>query len=220
MKMSACDLAANLVNDGAGPSAYVEDVMEPDPPRKSEPSEVERFSKIEATMRRVKRALYWGSSRDTADFVQGLLEKWIRTDTYAEMMRKPVDELNIYRSARSFVIDHLRKRDALKRSARTVSVEDTLLPSEEDFREMVLEAETLAFVRQEVANLERGVVREQTRKLLKDSDHTAKVLRKTMDGMTNSDIAKQLGIATGTVSKRLQEGSAYLAASLMFASNG
>jgi DNA-directed RNA polymerase specialized sigma24 family protein len=219
MKIGSCNIAANLVNGSPWPSAYVEVVMDPDPPRKPEPSQ-ERFSKIEATMRRVKRALYWGSSRDTADFVQGLLEKWIRTETYAEMMGKPIDELNIYRSARSFVIDHLRKRDALKRSAHTVPVEDSLLPSDEDFREMVLEAETLAFVRNEVANLERGVVRQETRKLLKDSDHTAKVLRKTMDGMTNSDIAKQLGIATGTVSKRLQEGSAYLAASLMVASNG
>jgi RNA polymerase sigma factor (sigma-70 family) len=192
--------------------------MEPDPSQKSDPSQIELFTKIEATMRRVKRALYWGSSRDTADFVQGLLEKWIRTDTYTEMMGKRADELNIYRSARSFVIDHLRKRDALKRSGQTVSVEDSVLPSDEDFREMVFEAETLAFVRKEVENLERGVIREQTKKLLKDRVHTAKVLRKTMDGMTNSDIAKQLGIATGTVSKRLQEGSAYLAASLMFAS--
>jgi len=192
--------------------------MEPDPSQKSDPSQIELFTKIEATMRRVKRALYWGSSRDTADFVQGLLEKCIRTDTYTEMMGKRADELNIYRSARSFVIDHLRKRDALKRSGQTVSVEDSVLPSDEDFREMVFEAETLAFVRKEVENLERGVIREQTKKLLKDRVHTAKVLRKTMDGMTNSDIAKQLGIATGTVSKRLQEGSAYLAASLMFAS--
>jgi RNA polymerase sigma factor (sigma-70 family) len=193
--------------------------MEPDPPPTPELAQVELFAKIEVTMRRVKRALYWGSSRDTADFVQGLLEKWIRTDTYSEMMGKRVDELNIYRSARSFVIDHLRKRDALKRSGQTVSVEESLLPSDEDFREMVSEAETLAFVRREVDNLERGVIREATRKLLKDHEHTAQVLRKTMDGMTNSDIAKQLGIATGTVSKRLQEGSAYLAASLMFASN-
>lgn len=193
--------------------------MESDPSQKPEPSQIELFTKIEATMRRVKRALYWGSSRDTADFVQGLLEKWIRTDTYTEMMGKRVDELNIYRSARSFVIDHLRKRDALKRSGHTVSVEDSVLPSDEDFREMVFEAETLAFVRKEVENLERGVIREETKKLLKDRVHTAKVLRKTMDGMTNSDIAKQLGIATGTVSKRLQEGSAYLAASLMFASS-
>jgi DNA-directed RNA polymerase specialized sigma24 family protein len=186
--------------------------MDPD----SEKAEL--FAKIEATMRRVKRALYWGSSRDTADFVQGLLEKWIRTDTYSQMMEKKVDELHVYRSARAFVIDHLRKRDALKRSAQTVSVEDSILPSDEDFRELVAEAEALAFVRREVDNLERGVVREQTKKLLKDRAHTAMVLRKTMEGESNSNIAKQLGIATGTVSKRLQEGSAYLAASFMFAS--
>lgn len=211
-------MVSNLVKACDGTAAYLPGAMEPEPPRKQDP-QVELFAKIDATMRRVKRALYWGSSRDTADFVQGLLEKWIRTDTYSEMMGKRVDDLNIYRSARTFVIDHLRKRDAQKRSAHTVPVEESVLPSEEDFRELVLEAETLAFVRNEVANLERGVIREQTKKLLKDREHTAAVLRKTMDGMTNSDIAKQLGIATGTVSKRLQEGSAYLAASLMFAGN-
>jgi DNA-directed RNA polymerase specialized sigma24 family protein len=178
----------------------------------------ELFAKIETTMRRVKRALYWGNSRDTADFVQGLLEKWIRTDTYSQMMGKKPDELNIYQSARSFVIDHLRKRDAQKRAAHTAMTEDSFLPSDEDFRELVAEAEILAFVRREVDNLERGVVREEAKNLLKDREHTAKVLRKTMEGESNSNIAKQLGIATGTVSKRLQEGSAYLAASFMFAS--
>jgi DNA-directed RNA polymerase specialized sigma24 family protein len=134
------------------------------------------------------------------------------------MERRP-SEVNIYKSAREYVIDHLRARDALKRNAITVSIDDSILPSDEDFRELVSEAETLAFVRKEVENLERGVIREETSKLLKDRDHTAKVLRKTMDGISNSEIAKQLGIATGTVSKRLQEGSAYLAASLMFAAS-
>src|SRR5262245_35474302 len=96
------------------------------------------ISQIEQVMRRVKRALYWGNSRDTADFVQGLLEKWIQSDEYTRLLQERPDNVHVYRSARDFVIDHLRRRDAAKRKGTHVPIDDALdLPSQARFQEVV-----------------------------------------------------------------------------------
>jgi DNA-directed RNA polymerase specialized sigma24 family protein len=166
-------------------------------------------------MRRVKRALYWGHSRDTSDFVQSLLEKWIRSEEFLRLTRLRSDELHFYRSAHDFVVDRLRERSALKRKAAAKPVDEVEMLDENDFRESVADAEVLAFVRAEVAKMERGIIRTESKKLLRNPVETGLVLRMTMEGASNSDIAKKLKLSTGTVSNRLQEGSAYLAKSLL-----
>jgi DNA-directed RNA polymerase specialized sigma24 family protein len=173
------------------------------------------LARVEPVMRRVKRALYWGHSRDTSDFVQSLLEKWIRSEEFLRLTRLRSDELHFYRSAHDFVVDRLRERSALKRKAAAKPVDEVEMLDENDFRESVADAEVLAFVRAEVAKMERGIIRTESKKLLRNPVETGLVLRMTMEGASNSDIAKKLKLSTGTVSNRLQEGSAYLAKSLL-----
>ena len=173
------------------------------------------LDRVESVMRRVKRVLYWGHTSETADFVQSLLEKWLISGEYERLIRENSPRTSLYKSAHDFVVDKLRHRSALKRKGSSTDIEDADLPSAEDLHEFIADIEALNFVKEEVARLEQGKVREDCKKLLRHPVQTAQVLRMTMEGVSNSAIADQLQISTGTVSNRLQEGSAYLAKPLL-----
>jgi DNA-directed RNA polymerase specialized sigma24 family protein len=121
----------------------------------------------------------------------------------------------LYKSAHDFVVDRLRSRNALKRKGTTINIDHAEPALEVDLHDFIADVEALTFVKEEVKRLERGEVREDCKKLLRDPIQTAKVLRMTMEGASNSAIADELRISTGTVSNRLQEGSAYLAKPLL-----
>lgn len=170
----------------------------------------ELYKQIEATTRRVKRAIYYSGSKTTGDFVQSLVEKWLGTEEYHRLLSAPAASRFFGPSVRAFVIDEIRRRSAAKRQGTPQTVDRLVIPSDELLEESVAQAQVHGQVLALVAALRRGEVDDRAKNLLISAEQSGEVLAMTIDGRTNAEIAASTRLSAGTVSNRLHEGIAYL----------
>lgn len=169
------------------------------------------YAQIEATTRRVKRAVFYSGSKTTGDFVHGLVAKWLQNDEFDRLSAMGAHERGVGQSVRAFIVDEIRARSAQKRAGVPEPVGALAIPSDEILEEVVADAQILGHVRTEVANLVAGQTNAKAVALLVAPVETGRVLDLTMRGRTNVEIRTELDMPAGTVSNRLQQGIAYLA---------
>lgn len=163
---------------------------------------------LERIIRRVKRSMNYRGSYSTRDILGSLVARWVHSGEWERLKALPAGERHLSESVRRFILDRF---DQLRRRGERHGEELVLaLPDEQALLELVEIAELRAWISARVSDLEDGVVDPRVRVPVGQPEEVGRALRLHLDGKTQREIARLLGISLGAVNKRLAEGTSYL----------
>jgi len=174
------------------------------------------LARIEATTRWLKRVLDHHGSKDTEDFRAMACEKLLRSEKYGPVLREDPRQLMgmVPRMMRRILIDDARRAGAARRPHRRRAVDIDDYPVA-----VAAEAELKVDVSRRMARLEEELDRfasgeSSARVRAANRAPMAKAVRYKRLGMTDAQIARELGVSKPTVNAWLQVMTAHLAVRL------
>jgi hypothetical protein len=177
--------------------------------RPPDPADDQMAAQFERIIRRVKQSMNYRGSYSTRDILGSLVARWVHSGEWARLKQLPPEARKIGESVRRFILDRL---DQLRRRGdrERLTEDQIVLPDELTLTDMVELAELRDWIGARVAELERGEVDPRVRIPLAQAANVGRALRLHLDGLTQRQIASELGIALGAANKRILEGTNYL----------
>ena len=173
------------------------------------PPDDEMAAQFERIIRRVKQSMNYRGSYSTRDILGSLVARWVHSGEWERLKQIPPAERRIGESVRRFILD--RFDQLRRRGERTELNEDQIiLPDELVLWEMIEAAELRAWIDARVAELEHGTVDARVKIPLANPPQIGQALRHHLAGLTQRQIAAELGISLGAANKRIVEGTNYL----------
>jgi hypothetical protein len=181
----------------------------PMPERTEQTSDDQMAAQFERIIRRVKSSMNYRGSYSTRDILGSLVARWLQSGEWERLKQLPPPERHIGESVRRFILDRI---DQLRRRGDHAELPEDLLvvPDEAMLTEMIEAAELRAWIEARIADLETGVVDSRIRIPLANPTQTGHALRLHIAGLTQRQIASELGISLGAANKRILEGTNYL----------
>ena len=188
-------------------------------PRRSEDIAADQqalLDRIAETTRWLKRVLDHRSSKDTEDFRAMACEKLLRSEKYGPVMREDPRRLMgmVPRMMRRILIDDARRAGAARRPSRrrAVDIDEHPVAVAARVEEQVEAARRMERLEIELGRFERGESSARIRE--KNRAPMARAVRLKQRGMTDLEIARELGVSKPTVNAWLQVMTAHLAVRL------
>lgn len=169
----------------------------------------EMAAQFERIIRRVKQSMNYRGSYSTRDILGSLVARWVQSGEWDRLKQIAPAERRIGESVRRFILDRL---DQLRRRGdRTeLSEEQIVLPDENTLGEMIELAELRTWIDHRVGELEHGQLDPRVKIPLPNPRQVGQALRHHLAGLTQRQIANELGISLGAANKRITEGTNYL----------
>jgi hypothetical protein len=169
----------------------------------------EMAAQFERIIRRVKSSMNYRGSYSTRDILGSLVARWLQSGEWDRLKHLPPEQRHIGESVRRFILDRI---DQLRRRGDHAVIPEDLLavPDEVMLTEMIEAAELRMWIEARIEDLERGVVDERVRIPVVNPTQIGHALRLHIAGMTQRQIASELGISLGAANKRILEGTNYL----------
>lgn len=166
-------------------------------------------AQFERIIRRVKSSMNYRGSYSTRDILGSLVARWLQSGEWERLKQLPPEQRHIGESVRRFILDRM---DQLRRRGEQGELPEDLLvvPDEATLLELVETAELRAWIEARIADLEQGVIDERVRIPVSNAAQIGQALRLHIRGMTQRQIASQLGLSLGAANKRIFEGTNYL----------
>lgn len=174
-----------------------------------EPTDQEMAAQFERIIRRVKHSMSYRGSYSTRDILGSLVARWVQSGEWERLKSLPAEQRRIGESVRRFILDRL---DQLRTRGERIDLDEdeVVLPDERALVELVELAELRAWIDRRVAELEGGITDPRIRIALANPEQTGHALRLHLRGLTQRQIAGELGLSLGLVNKRILEGTNYL----------
>jgi hypothetical protein len=166
-------------------------------------------AQFERIIRRVKQSMNYRGSYSTQDILGSLVARWVQSGEWERLKQAPPGERRIGESVRRFILDRLgqiRRRG----DREDVSPDQLVLPDDNALAELVDAARLRAWIHERVADLEREVVDPRVRIHLVQPAQIGRALCMHLEGHTQRQIAKALGVSLGLANKRVLDGTNYL----------
>lgn len=172
-------------------------------------SDDQMAAQFERIIRRVKYSMNYRGSYSTRDILGTLVARWLQSGEWDRLNSLPPEQRAIGESVRRFIIDRLGQ---LRRRGEQVEIsdEDLVLPDEASLVEAIEAAELRAWIETRISELERGVVDARVRIPVGNPHQVGQALRLHINGLTQRQIAAELGLSLGATNKRILEGTNYL----------
>ena len=169
----------------------------------------EMAAQFERIIRRVNQSMNYRGSYSTRDILGSLVARWVTSGEWERLKQVPPAERRIGESVRRFILDRF---DQLRRRGERTELdeEQIILPDELELSEMIEAAELRSWIDARVAELERGAVDARVKIPLANPPQIGQALRHHLAGLTQRQIAAELGISLGAANKRVVEGTNYL----------
>ncbi len=166
-------------------------------------------AQFERVIRRVKQSMNYRGSYSTRDILGSLVARWVQSGEWERLKQLAPADRRIGESVRRFILDRL---DQLRRRGdrSELSEEQIVLPDEGTLGEMIELAELRTWIERRVSELERGELDRRMRIPLNNPRQVGQALRHHLAGLTQRQIANELGISLGAANKRIVEGTNYL----------
>ena len=172
------------------------------------PDDREMTAQFERIVRRVKQSMNYRGSYSTHDILQSLVARWLASGEWERLREVPAEERKIGESVRRFILDRLGQ---LRRRGVRDDVSELALPDDKELAELVELAELRRWIDERIGELEAGQVDARVRIPLAAPRDVGRALRMHLDGMTQRQIAHELGVSLGLVNRRIADGTSYLA---------
>jgi hypothetical protein len=172
-------------------------------------SDDQMAAQFERIIRRVKSSMNYRGSYSTRDILGSLVARWLQSGEWERLKQLPPAERHIGESVRRFILDRI---DQLRRRGDHDEMPEDLLvvPDEAMLTEMIEAAELRAWIEARIVDLEAGIVDPRVRIPLANAAQVGAALRLHIVGLTQRQIASELGISLGAANKRILEGTNYL----------
>lgn len=179
------------------------------PMRESIPtSDHQMAAQFERIIRRVKSSMNYRGSYSTRDILGSLVARWLHSGEWDRLKQLPPEERHIGESVRRFILDRM---DQLRRRGEHDELpEGLVVPDDATLLDIIETAELRAWIEARIADLERGVVDSRVRIPVTNAEQIGRALRLHINGHTQRQIARQLGVSLGAANKRIFEGTNYL----------
>jgi hypothetical protein len=166
-------------------------------------------AQFERVIRRVKQSMNYRGSYSTRDILGSLVARWVQSGEWDRLKQLAPAERHIGESVRRFILDRL---DQLRRRGdrSELTEEQIVLPDEVTLAEMIELAELRTWIDRRVGELEHGEIDPRMRIPLVNPRQVGQALRHHLSGLTQRQIASELGISLGAANKRIVEGTNYL----------
>lgn len=166
-------------------------------------------AQFERIIRRVKSSMNYRGSYSTRDILGSLVARWLQSGEWERLKQLPAEDRHIGESVRRFILDRI---DQLRRRGEHDELPEDLLvvPDESTLLELVETAELRAWIEARIGDLEQGVVDQRVRIPVSNPVQIGQALRLHIRGMTQRQIAMQLGLSLGATNKKILEGTNYL----------
>ena len=166
-------------------------------------------AQFERVIRRVKQSMNYRGSYSTRDILGSLVARWVQSGEWERLKQLAPTERHIGESVRRFILDRL---DQLRRRGERgeLTEDQIVLPDEVTLGEMIELAELRTWIERRVGELERGETDPRVRIPLANPAQVGRALRHHLAGLTQRQIAGELGISLGAANKRIVEGTNYL----------
>jgi hypothetical protein len=166
-------------------------------------------AQFERIIRRVKYSMNYRGSYSTRDILGSLVVRWMHSGEWERLKQLPAEERRIGESVRRFILDRLEQMK--RRGERADFAEDKIdLPDDVALADMIELAELRTWIDARIADLQRGVVDDRILIPLAEPTQVGEAMRGHLSGLTQRQIAAELGISLGLVNRRIVEGTNYL----------
>lgn len=163
---------------------------------------------FERVIRRVKSSMNYRGSYSTRDILGSLVARWLHSGEWARLKLLPPEERRIGESVRRFILD--RMEQLRSRGEPAEFPDDLVVPDERTLGEMIETAEVRSWIERRVDDLETGAVDPRVLIPVARPHQVGRALRLHLEGLTQREIAGELGLSLGAANKRLAEGTNYL----------
>ena len=166
----------------------------------------EMAAQFERIIRRVKQSMNYRGSYSTRDILAALVTRWLQSGEWQRLRELPAGERRIGESVRRFLLDrigHLRRRG----DADALSPDEIVIPDDATLMELVELAEIRAWMHARIAELERGELDSRVRIRPVELSQVGAALRLHLQGLTQRQIAQDLGISLAVANKRIVDGT-------------
>lgn len=166
-------------------------------------------AQFERIIRRVKQSMRYRGSYSTRDILGSLVARWVSSGEWARLRGLPPKERHIGQSVRRFILDRIGQ---LRRRGDQVDVaeDEVTLPDEASLVELIEEVELRGWIDARIGELEEGRTDVRFRMPLASVRDVGRALRLHVAGMTQRQIASELGVSLGVANKRIADGTNYL----------
>jgi hypothetical protein len=174
-----------------------------------QPTDDQMAAQFERIIRRVKSSMNYRGSYSTRDILGSLVARWLHSGEWERLKQLPPAERHIGQSVRRFILDRM---DQLRRRGEHDELPEDLVavPDEATLIELIEAAELRAWIEARIDELEAGTVDPRMRIPLGHATEVGRALRLNIKGLTQREIATELGISLGLANKRILEGTNYL----------
>ena len=166
-------------------------------------------AQFERIVRRVKQSMNYRGSYSTHDILASLVMRWVSSGEWERLRELPAAERKIGESVRRFILDRLAQ--LRRRGQREELPGDLVLPDDAQLEELIELAELRRWIELRIRDLEAGTLDPRVKIPLAAPHEVGRALRLSLDGLTQRQIAGDLGLSLGLVNKRIAEGTSYLA---------
>lgn len=172
-------------------------------------SDDQMAAQFERIIRRVKSSMNYRGSYSTRDILGALVARWLQSGEWERLKQLPPEERHIGESVRRFILDRF---DQLRRRGEREDLPEELLaiPDEATLIDMIEAAELRTWIEARIDDLEQGKIDPRIRIPVGNAAQIGRALRLHVGGMTQRQIATQLGISLGAANKRILDGTNYL----------
>ena len=172
-------------------------------------SDDQMAAQFERIIRRVKSSMNYRGSYSTRDILGSLVARWLQSGEWERLKQLPAEQRHIGESVRRFILDRM---DQLRRRGEREELPEELLvvPDEATLVDIIETAELRTWIEARIWDLERGIVDPRVRIPVTNPTQIGQALRLHIGGLTQRQIALQLGVSLGAANKRIVEGTNYL----------
>lgn len=166
----------------------------------------EMAAQFERIIRRVKQSMNYRGSYSTRDILGALVTRWVQSGEWQRLRELPADQRRIGESVRRFLLDrigHLRRRG----ESDAPSPDEIVLPDDATLTEIIELAELRAWMHARIEELERGELDPRIRIRPSEIAQIGAALRLHLAGLTQRQIANELGVSLAVANKRIVDGT-------------
>jgi len=174
-----------------------------------QPTDNQMAAQFERIIRKVKSSMNYRGSYSTRDILGSLVARWLHSGEWERLKQLPPTERHIGQSVRRFILDRM---DQLRRRGEHDEIPEDLVavPDEATLTELIEAAELRAWIEARIEELEGGTIDARMRIPLANPAEVGRALRLHIKGLTQREIATEVGISLGLANKRILEGTNYL----------
>ncbi|HSN29081.1 MAG TPA: hypothetical protein VLT45_22490 [Kofleriaceae bacterium] len=163
-------------------------------------------AQFERIIRSVKQSMNYRGSYSTRDILGALVTRWVQSGEWQRLRDLPAGERRIGQSVRRFLLDRIgqiRRRG----TSEAQSPDEIVLPDDATLADMVELAELRAWMHARIEELERGELDPRVRIRPAELAQVGAALRLHLAGLTQRQIASELGISLAVANKRIVDGT-------------